>query len=94
MKTLLQALGRKPRLSVIWLAAFSLCAETLPAQTAAARITTEMDNSERATISGTHSPRATPTNDAGPVPPGTKVRGVSIWCFALSLRVVSGVFED
>jgi subtilase family serine protease len=78
VKTWLKALRRKQRLSVIWLAAFSLFPETVLAQTTAPRITTEIDNSERATIPGTHSPMATPANDAGSVPPGTKLRGVSM----------------
>jgi Pro-kumamolisin, activation domain/Bacterial Ig-like domain (group 3) len=78
VKTLLKALGRKQRLPVIWLAAFSLFTKMLPAQTAAARITMEIDNSERATIPGTHSPMATPANDAGLVASGTQLRGVSM----------------
>jgi len=81
VKTLLKAFGRKQRLPVIWLAAFSLFTETLPAQTAAARITTEIDNSERATIAGTHPPMATPANDAGREPSSA----ASAWYFAVPL---------
>jgi hypothetical protein len=73
VKTWLQAIGRKPRLPIIGLAAFFLCPEALPAQTAAARIPTGIDDSERATIPATHLPRLTPANDACPRPPGTKL---------------------
>jgi subtilase family serine protease len=78
IKTWLRALGRKPLLPVIWFSAFFLCTGKLPAQTAVARITTDIDDSERATITGTHSPRATPASDAGRVRPGTTLRGVSM----------------
>ncbi len=78
MKTLLKAPGRKRTLVAGWLAACSLFTMTSLAQTPAARITTEIDNSERVAIQGTHQPRARAENDAGPVPLGTKLQGISI----------------
>jgi hypothetical protein len=83
VKTWLKALRRKQRLPVIWLAAFSLFPETVLAQTTA-RITTQIDNSERATIPGTHSPLATPANDGGQCRRELS-SAASAWFFAVPL---------
>jgi subtilase family serine protease len=50
----------------------------LLAQTPAARITTQIVDSERSIIPGTHPPMARQANDAGQVPAGTKLSGISI----------------
>lgn len=49
----------------------------LAAQSPTARITTAIDNSERAILPGTH-PMMLRSNDAGPVPIDTKVRSINI----------------
>ena len=78
MQISLRALGQKGTLFAGWLAAFSFFTMTLLAQTPEARIATEIDNSERTAIQGTHPPMARPENDAGRVPAGTKLQGISI----------------
>ena len=50
----------------------------LLAQTPAARITTQIVDSERTIIPGTHPPMARQANDTGQVPAGTKLGGISI----------------
>lgn len=79
MKMLPKAFGRKCSQALICLAAFSLFTATwLLAQTPTVRITTEIDNSQRTTIPGTRSPMAGPKIDAGQVPPGMMLHGISI----------------
>jgi subtilase family serine protease len=78
MQISLRSLGQKGTLFAGWLAAFSFFTMTLLAQTPEARIATEIDNSERTAIQGTHPPMARPENDAGRVPAGTKLQGISI----------------
>ena len=73
-----KVLGWRSTLVAGWLAAFSLLAITLLAQTPASRLTTEIEGSQAVAIRGTHSPRARTENDAGRVPPGTKLQGISI----------------
>lgn len=78
MQIPLNALGQKGTLFAGWLAAFSFFTMALMAQTPEARIATEIDNSERTVIQGTHPPRARLENDAGRVPAGTKLQGISM----------------
>ena len=78
MKTLLKVPGRKRTMVAGLLAAFSLVTMPALAQAPAARITTEISNSQRVAIPGTHSPRAKAENDAGRVPPGNKLEGINI----------------
>src|SRR5215472_16673994 len=78
MKTLLRPLGRKRALATGSLTFLSFWAFSSPAQTPTARITRDIDNSERVAIQGTHSPMATGENDAGRVPSETKLQGISI----------------
>lgn len=61
-----------------WLSALSLFTITSLAQTPAARITTEIEGAGSVAIKGTHSPMAREENDAGRVPSGTKLQGISI----------------
>ncbi len=42
------------------------------------RITAPIDNSSRATLTGSQSPRANPANDIGPVSPSMKLQGISL----------------
>jgi len=51
-------------------------AQTAPALQA--RITAPIDNSARATLAGSHSPRALPANDAGAVPTSMQLKGMSL----------------
>lgn len=51
---------------------------TLPAQTPAARITTEIDSLKRVAVPGTHQPRARAENDAGRVPSGKELHGINL----------------
>jgi len=60
------------------LTAASLFAAASLAQTPQARIHTAIDNTSRATIAGSLSPRALPANDAGAVPASTKLQGISL----------------
>jgi subtilase family serine protease len=55
-----------------------LSATVLVAQTQATRIATEIDNSARITISGTHPSMASMSNDAGSVPSATRLQGIHI----------------
>jgi hypothetical protein len=78
MQTLRRVRGWKVLLFSGLLAACLIFTMTSLAQTPEARITTEIDNSQRATIQGTHPPLARPENEAGRVPAGTKLQGISI----------------
>ena len=78
MKTLLRPLGRKRALATGSLTFLSFLAFSSPAQTPTARITRDIDNSERVAIQGTHSPMASGENDAGRVPSETKLQGIRI----------------
>jgi Pro-kumamolisin, activation domain len=53
-------------------------AATLMAQTPTPRITTEIVDSERATIPGSRPPMARQANDTGQLPAGTELSGISI----------------
>ena len=78
MKTLVRAHGRKgPRVACCF-ATLVLFASAAMAQQPAARISIEIDNSERATIRGTHPPMARAENEVGRVPSGMKLQGISI----------------
>jgi len=48
------------------------------AQAPAPRITAEIDNSQRIAIKSSHPPMARPEIDAGRLPPGTRLRGISV----------------
>lgn len=79
MKTLL-ALSRQRRLWVCgWIAACTMVASHLGAQSVAPRITSEITNSEQATLQGSLHPLAQARFDAGRVPANTKLDGVSIY---------------
>jgi hypothetical protein len=77
MRAILNALGRK-RTLITGFSLLSLLTVMSLAQKPAARITTEIDNSERVTIPGTHSPMARAENDAGRVPSETELKGINI----------------
>jgi subtilase family serine protease len=56
-----------------------LCfAGTMLAQSAAVRITEQIDNSERVTIPNTHPPMARSSNDVGPLSSATKLSGITL----------------
>ena len=78
MQTLLRVRARKRLEFAGWLVASSLFAISSPAQQPAARITTSVDDAERTTIHGTHPVMARTEDDAGRVPLGNKLQGVSI----------------
>jgi subtilase family serine protease len=61
-----------------WFVTLLLSATVLIAQTQATRITTEIDNSARMTISGTHPPMASLPNDVGSVPSAMKLQGINM----------------
>ena len=61
-----------------WFAASSLFALPSPAQQPVTRITTVVDDADRTTIHGTHPVMARIEDDAGRVPLGNKLEGVSI----------------
>ena len=61
-----------------WLAACLLFAISSPAQQPVARITTVVDDAVRTTVPGTHPARARAEDDAGRVPPGSPLQGISI----------------
>jgi len=61
-----------------WFVTMLLSATVLVAQTQATRIATEIDNSARITISGTHPSMASMSNDAGSVPSATRLQGIHI----------------
>jgi hypothetical protein len=78
MRTLRRAYGEKGPLVFSWITAFAFFAVASLAQTAATRILSEIDPSDRASIQGTRPPMARPENDAGRVPSGTKLQSMSI----------------
>ena len=78
MTALYKRLGARHSLILLWWATFSLSTAMLAAQTPAPRITTEIDNSERATIPGTRPSIANLANDAGRVPPAARIQGISM----------------
>jgi len=79
MKTLL-AFSRQRRLWVCgWIAACTMVASHLGAQSVAPRITSEITNSEQATLKGSLHPMAQARFDAGRVPADTKLNGASIY---------------
>jgi len=79
MKTLL-AFSRQRRLWVCgWTAACTMVASHLGAQSVAPRITSEITNSEQATLKGSLHPMAQARFDAGRVPADTKLNGASIY---------------
>ena len=55
-----------------------LAATTALAQAPQARITSAIDNSSRASIAGSLSPRAIPANDVGAVPPSTRLQSITL----------------
>ncbi len=78
MPTLLKSIQTKSRLAAGSLAATLLLSTALLAQTPRPRITTEIDDSQRAIVPGTHPPMARPEFDAGRVPARTKLEGITI----------------
>src|SRR5215472_1890086 len=78
MEISLQALGRICRPFPAYLSFLFLFITASPAQGPAPRITTEIDNNERAVLQGSHPPMAQAEHDSGPVPQGTKLQGVNI----------------
>src|SRR5277367_6311745 len=78
MPTLFRNIQSKSLLAAASLAATFLVSTALLAQTPQPRITTEIDNSQRAVIPGNHPPMARPEIDAGRVPAATKLDGVTI----------------
>ena len=78
MKTVSEVLGWRRTLVAGWLTALSFVAIAALAQTPAPRVTTEIDGSAGVAIQGTRSPMAREENDAGRVPSGTKLQGISV----------------
>jgi subtilase family serine protease len=79
MKTLL-AHSRQRRLWVCgWIAACTMVASHLGAQSVAPRITSDIIHSEQATLQGSLHPLAQARFDAGRVPAETRLNGVSIY---------------
>jgi subtilase family serine protease len=78
MHTLLKTFGRKGLLAGGSLAALLSLTSTLLAQTPAPRISAEIDSAQRAVLPGSHSPMARPEYEAGRMPPGTKLAGISM----------------
>src|SRR5271168_88619 len=78
MPTLLKSIRRKSLQAAGSLAATFFLSATVLAQTPRPRITTEIDNSQRAILPGTHPPMARPELDAGRVPAATKLEGITI----------------
>ena len=77
MKRLVTVCGKKTALT--WgLVSFVLFSMAALAQTSTGRITNEIDNSARVLIPGTHSPRGRAEDDAGRVPQGTKLQGITL----------------
>lgn len=76
--TKLLDLGIKSRRVLFSFLVLSFLNATSLAQRPASRITTEIVDSERAIIPGTHPPMASQGNDTGQVPAGTKLGGISI----------------
>ncbi len=78
MKTML-ALSRQRRLRVCgWIAACTMAATTLGAQSVAPRISSEIASSELSTLKGSLHPLAQAQFDAGRVPATTKLNGISM----------------
>jgi hypothetical protein len=75
---LLLALGRTRLLFAALLAVLSLFAVSAWAQVPEERIREEINNSERATIRGSHPSMARAENDAGRIPGQTRLEGMSI----------------
>ncbi|MGB7844499.1 MAG: Ig-like domain repeat protein [Candidatus Acidiferrum sp.] len=75
---MLRGLGRKVPVFAALLAAFSFFAAHVRAQVPAERINAQINNSERATIQGSHHPLARPENEVGRVPAQTKLEGMSL----------------
>jgi subtilase family serine protease len=78
MTALDKGLGSRHSLTLLWWATVSLSTAMLAAQTPAPRIMTEIDNSERATIPGTRPSITNLANDAGRVPPTTRIQGINM----------------
>src|SRR5277367_1761755 len=78
MPTLLKSIQRKSLQAAGSLAATLLLSTKLLAQTRQPRITSEIDNSQRAIVPGTHPPLARPELDAGRVPAATKLAGITM----------------
>jgi hypothetical protein len=74
----LRGLGRKGPLFAGWLAVCSFFTMSSWAQALKEPITSEINNSERAAIQGSHPPMARAQNEAGRVPGQTKLEGMSI----------------
>ena len=76
---LLKGLALKYSLiAFVLLTVFTLATAMLHAQTPAERVTTGIDTSERAPITGTRPTSANPANDVGPVPLAAKLQGINI----------------
>ena len=78
MPTLLKNIQCKSLLAAGSLATTLLLSTALIAQTPQPRITTEIDNAQRAIVLGTHPPLARPEFDAGRVPATTKLEGITM----------------
>jgi subtilase family serine protease len=78
MPTLLKNIQCKSLRVAGSLAATLLLSTPLLAQTPQPRITTEIANSQRAIVPGTHPPMARPELDAGRVPAATKLEGITM----------------
>src|SRR5215472_18310439 len=78
MEILYRALGWKSRLIPVYLAALCFFSVASSAQPLAPRIAAEINNNDRVPIPGSKSPMARAENDAGRVPGGTRLQGVSI----------------
>jgi len=63
--------------AILALAAVSAFAQS-PLVSPQARITSTIDNASRSTLSGSLMPQALPANDAGAVPPSTKLQGITL----------------
>ena len=68
----------KKILFALWLAGSLAFSVSLRAQQIPARILSDIDESVRTTLSGTHPPMARPENESGRVPAGTKLEGVAL----------------
>jgi subtilase family serine protease len=78
MEILYRALGWKSRLIPVYLAALCFFSGASSAQQLTPRISAEINNNDRVPIPGSKSPMARAENDAGRVPGGTRLQGVSI----------------
>jgi len=79
MKTLL-ALSRQRKLWVCgWIAACTMVASHLGAQSVAPRITSDITNYEQTTLRGSQHPMAQSRFDDGRVPAATRLNGASIY---------------